>query len=163
MKPTETLNISSEANISKCGNYRYWLNRIWDTNKPIGAFICINPSTATSSMCDLTMCNCNNLAVQWGWGGFYIVNLFAYMATDQTDMKSQSKPMGDLNDTAIKYVSNKVADIVLAWGNDYKQRAKDVMSLLDGRQLHCIKQNKGGGYLHPSRIKTKDYLHAKKI
>ena len=163
MKPTESLTITAEANISKCGKYRYWLNRTWDNKKPIGVFICMNPSTATSAMCDLTMCNCNNLAMQWGWGGFYIVNLYAYRATDPNDLKKQNNPIGKLNDHAITDICANASMIVLAWGNGNKKRANDVLSLLGSKKLHCIYKNKGGGFLHPSRIKTKDYPHAKKI
>lgn len=163
MKPTEFLIIEAEANLSDCGNYRYWLSRIWDKQKPIGVFICMNPSTATSSMCDLTMCNCNNLAIQWGWGGFYIVNLFAYRATDPNELKKCINPIGKLNDTAIKDICSTVSSVVLAWGNGNKNRATDVLSLLGDRQIYCIDKNKGGGYLHPSRIKVKDYPHAIKI
>ena len=163
MKPTEALNIIAEANISDCGKYRYWLRRSWDSNKREGVFICMNPSIATSVMCDLTMCNCNNLAIQWGWGGFYIVNLYAYRATDPKVLKRQDKPIGDLNNATIKYVCAKASMIVLAWGNGNKKRAEEVLLLLTDRKLYCIDINKGGGYRHPSRIKTKDYQCAKKI
>ena len=83
----------------------------WDESKNIGAFICINPSKATSLMSDNTLSNCNNLAVQWSWGGFYIVNLFAYMATDQNDMKKQKEKVGKLNDKTIKYIIKAPANI----------------------------------------------------
>lgn len=157
MDSTEVVNIKSSANISKCGKYRYWLSRIWDANKPVGMFICINPSKATSIMCDVTMCNCSNLAVQWGWGGFYIVNLFAFMATEQLKMQSQPDPVGQLNNDAITYCSDKVSCIVLAWGNGYSQRSSEVMGLLGKKPLFCIDNNAGGGYLHPGRIKTEIY------
>ena len=109
---TESHTILSQANLSDCGQYRYWLSRIWDNTMPVGAFICINPSKATSILCDLTLCNCNNLAVQWGWGGFYIVNLFAFRATNPNELKNQSDPVGPLNDNVITEICNKSAVIV---------------------------------------------------
>jgi len=157
MEATERRTIRAEANFSSCGRYRYWLSRVWDDSKNIGAFICINPSKATSLMSDPTLSNCNNLAVQWGWGGFYIVNLFAYIAPIQKDLKSQNDPVGPLNNQAITYVASIASHLILAWGNDYKTRATTVLGLFEDRQLHCIKKNKGGGYLHPNRIKTEDY------
>ncbi|MDH3353410.1 MAG: DUF1643 domain-containing protein [Nanoarchaeota archaeon] len=163
MNPTEILTITSEANLSECGNYRYWLSRIWDKTKPIGAFVCLNPSKATSVMCDTTLCNCNNLAAQWGWGGFYIVNLFAYMATDPNDMNSQENPIGELNNQAIKHICDQVSMTVLAWGNGYNSRSQEVINLLEGKKLYCIAKNKGGGFLHPSRIKPENYPKAKAI
>jgi len=165
MEATERNIIKAEANISECGSYRYWLSRVWDESKQIGAFICINPSKATSIMSDLTLSNCNNLAVQWGWGGFYIVNLFAYRVTDPKELKSQPEQIsvGPLNDQVISHVADLVDQIILAWGNDYKKRSTDVLKLLYGRPLHCIDKNKGGGYLHPSRIKTENYLHPEPV
>ena len=157
MKATEEIKITAEANVSPCGQYRYWLSRSWDNEKPIGCFICINPSKATALYSDQTMGNCNNLAAKWGWGGFYIVNLFAYMATDQSDMKKQKNKEGDRNNDAIEYITRKSDCIVLAWGNDYKTRAKEILKLLSGNKLYCINKNKGGGFLHPNRIKYEDY------
>jgi hypothetical protein len=157
MKANHKISIKAEANISNCGNYRYWLSRIWDSNEKIGCFICINPSKATAIYSDQTMGNCNNLAASWGWGGFYIVNLFAYMATDQKDMKKQKNKIGEENDKAINYITKKSDVIVLAYGNGYKARVKEVLKLLSDQDLHCIKMNKGGGFLHPNRIKYENY------
>lgn len=158
MDATESNLIKAEACLSECGRYRYWLSRIWNERKDIGAFVCINPSKATSLMSDTTLSNCNNLAVQWGWGGFYIVNLFAYMATNQTDMNSQADPTGPNNNQAILDISGIANHVVLAWGNDYKSRSAEVLSLLSGKKLYCINKNSGGGYLHPSRIKPENYV-----
>ncbi|TKB45689.1 DUF1643 domain-containing protein [Thalassotalea mangrovi] len=157
MNATESISIKAEANISDCGKYRYWLSRIWDESKPIGCFICINPSKATAIYSDQTMGNCNNLAAAWGWGGFYIVNLFAFMATDQSDLKKQRDKVGPLNNKAIKYICEKSDVLVLAWGNEYKSRAREVLSLLVDKNLFCIQRNKGGGFLHPNRIKYENF------
>jgi len=54
-----------EASVEITNNYRYWLKRIWNPNKEIGVFIALNPSKATELKCDQTMCNINNLALQW--------------------------------------------------------------------------------------------------
>lgn len=158
MDATESNTIKAEACLSECGHYRYWLSRVWNEDKDTGAFVCLNPSKATSLMSDITLSNCTNLAVQWGWGGFYIVNLFACMATDPNEMKSQGDPESSKNDHAISYISSVANHVVLAWGNGYKSRTKEVLSLLGDKPLYCIKKNKGGGYLHPSRIKPEDYL-----
>ena len=157
MEATERNSIQAEANFSDCGRYRYWLSRIWDENRDKGTFICINPSKATSLMSDNTLGNCNNLAVQWGWGGFYIVNLFAYMATKQSEMQSQHDREGPLNDQAIMYVASITDHIILAWGSGYKKRANQVLKLLKGKTLYCIKKNSNGGFRHPLIIKPEEY------
>lgn len=151
------IQIESADRISNCGKYRYSLSRIWDKNKPVGMFVCMNPSIATAIVSDNTMCNCNNLAVKWGWGGFYIVNLFAYRATDPKEMKNVSDPVGKYNDKIIKETAEKADAIVLAWGNGNLERAADVKKILKGRKLYCLAKNKGGGYKHPGRIKVEEY------
>ena len=157
MKATESNLIKSEACISECSKYRYWINHVWDSDKNIGAFVCLNPSKATSLKLDNTLSNCNNLSLQWGWGGFYIVNLFAYRSTDKGALRSVEDPIGSKNDVAIKFVANLVDDIVMAWGNGYKKRGVEVLRLLKNKRLYCLEKNKSGGYRHPGRIKLDDY------
>ena len=89
--------------------------------------------------------------------------LSKYVSNNLNDLKKQNNPIGKLNDHAITDICANASMIVLAWGNGNKKRANDVLSLLGSKKLHCIDKNKGGGFLHPSRIKTKDYPHAKKI
>ena len=98
MAPRETFTVRSSANVSDCGNYRYSLSRTWDRSKPVGLFVLLNPSKATALVSDQTMGNCNNLAVHWGWGGFHIVNLYAFRATDPLELEHQRDPVGPDND-----------------------------------------------------------------
>lgn len=72
----KTATIRSEAVMSECGCFRYSLKRIWCEDKPVAAFLCDNPSKADHIRSDQTMSNCNNLAVQWWWGGFWLLNLY---------------------------------------------------------------------------------------
>lgn len=66
MDAIDSHTIKAEACLSECGHYRYWLSRVWEESKEIGALVCINPSKATLLMYDLTLSNFTNLAVQWG-------------------------------------------------------------------------------------------------
>lgn len=163
MKSTESNIIRADACISECGKYRYWINRIWDEDKKIGVFVCLNPSRATSLKSDITLSNCNNLAIQWGWGGFYIVNLFAYRATDQSEIKPEEYFVGPKNNEAIKYITEVADQVVIAWGSSHKKRANEVLESLKGKQLYCLEQNKSEGYRHPGRIKVEDYLEPRLI
>ena len=104
------------------------------------------------------MSNCNNLAVSWGWGGFYIVNLCAFMATIPADARPYMNQPDPANDAAIQNVARQVSVIVLAWGNGNEVRARQVLALLGGHTLHCIDHNIGGAPLHPVRVhKYHDY------
>lgn len=156
LQATEELTIKAAASKSSCGNYRYWLSRIWDADTPIGMFVCMNPSKATAHYSDQTMGNCQNLAVHWGWGGFYIVNLYAYMVTDPKQLKGH-KGVDAINDQAILDVAAEVHHIVLAWGNGNIARGRQVKKMLAKYPLNCIEKNLGGGYLHPSRVTYLDH------
>jgi len=157
MAPLETYTVKSSADLSACGDYRYVLSRIWEPSNPIGAFVLLNPSRATALISDQTVGNCNNLAVLWGWGGFHIVNLYAYRATRPADLARQGDPVGPRNNREILKVAEKSACVVVAWGNGHRRRAAEVLRLLEGCKLYCIGKNAGGGYLHPARITAAAY------
>lgn len=54
--------MESDALISQCGQYRYWLTRIWDeTIRPL-PIIMLNPSTADASIDDPTIRRCISFA-----------------------------------------------------------------------------------------------------
>ena len=62
--------------------YRYVLWRIWDDRKPTLTFICLNPSTANELRNDPTVNKIMGFAGRWGYGGIYLVNLFATVSSD---------------------------------------------------------------------------------
>lgn len=71
--------------------------------------------------CDKTVCNITNLALQWEWGGFYLLNLFAFMSTDKNQMLTAQNPIGEKNNEVIENICQKSNSIVLSWGEE-KQR-----------------------------------------
>jgi hypothetical protein len=152
-----------EASAEIVDNYRYWLKRVWDSSKEIGVFVALNPSKATELKCDQTMCNMNNLALQWGWGGFYILNLFAYMSTDKSKLQDTSNPVGVLNDQHIRKICSNHTTIIVSWGEEKtlltKNRALEVKSILRdlNKDIFCLSENKTSGYKHPCIINVEDY------
>ena len=79
--------INKTANFSSCHKYRYSLYRIWDKKKKFVLFIGLNPSTADEGMDDPTIRRCSGYAQNWGYGGFMMVNLFAYRTTFPSNLK----------------------------------------------------------------------------
>ena len=73
--------IYKNATFSSCRAYRYSLSRIWDKKKKLVLLIGLNPSTADEKVDDPTIRRCVNYAKNWGYGGFLMVNLFAYRTT----------------------------------------------------------------------------------
>lgn len=105
-----------DAIFSDCRKYRYTLRRIWDESKPYAMFICLNPSTADETKNDPTVRRCINYSRDWGYGGFVMMNLFAFRATDPKIMKACPKPIGPDNTYWIEKMAEKAGIIVAAWG-----------------------------------------------
>jgi hypothetical protein len=112
-------------------------------------FIGLNPSTADESTDDPTLTRCINFAKSWGYGGVCMANLFAFRATDPSDMKAAEDPAGARNNHWLKRLAADSDLIIAAWGNDgsYLQRSKQVREILPG--MHCLKLNKSGEPAHP--------------
>ena len=76
------------AVFSPCRTYRYALSRVWAADKPYALFIGLNPSTADETLDDPTIRRCIDFAKRWGYGGLVMANLFAYRATEPSEMKA---------------------------------------------------------------------------
>jgi len=137
------------AVISKDQKYRYRLWRIWDEAKPLIVFVGLNPSTADAEVDDPTIRKCINYAAQWGYGGLYMLNLFAYRATDPKDLLAAIDPIGPQNNRHITNVIKVTDKTILAWGNlgKHKQRAAAVMQFFNSP--YCLKVNQSGSPSHP--------------
>ena len=141
--------IYKNATFSSCRKYRYSLSRIWDKKKKYVLFIGLNPSTADEEVDDPTIRRCINYAKNWGYGGFMMVNLFAYRTTLASNLKKVKYPVGIENDQYIVTLSKKADITVAAWGNNgnFYSRDKQVLSLVSN--LMCLKINKSGQSAHP--------------
>jgi len=141
--------IYKNATFSSCRTYRYSLSRIWDKKKKYVLFIGLNPSTANEEADDPTILRCVNYAKDWGYGGFMMVNLFAYRSTLPVNLKKVKYPVGSENDKYIVTLSKKADITVAAWGNNGNlySRDKQVLSLVP--KLRCLKVNKSGQPAHP--------------
>ena len=145
--------INKTANFSSCRKYRYSLSRIWDKQKKFVLFIGLNPSTADEEMDDPTIRRCSGYAQNWGYGGFMMVNLFAYRTTFPSNLKKVKCPIGNENDKYIVKLSKKADITVAAWGDNGNlyNRDKQVLSLVPN--LLCLKINKSGQPAHPLYLK----------
>ncbi|WP_459872090.1 DUF1643 domain-containing protein [Endothiovibrio diazotrophicus] len=119
------------ADFSDCGCYRYRLWRTWDAAPP-AVFVMLNPSTADALTDDPTIRRCRRYALEWGYGGLVVVNLFAWMATDPTEMLSAADPVGPCNDDHIISSVKDSGVVLCAWGNhgSHMDRAAKVHALI---------------------------------
>ena len=145
--------IYKNATFSNCRTYRYTLSRIWNKKKKYVLFIGLNPSTADEEVDDPTIRRCVNYAKNWGYGGFLMVNVFAYRTTLPSNLKKVKYPVGEDNDKYIVKLSKKADITVAAWGNNGNlySRDKQVLNLVPS--LMCLKINKSGQPAHPLYLK----------
>ena len=144
--------IHSEATFSDCMNYRYQLLRVWDESLPKIMWLMLNPSTADETKNDPTLQRCENRSRDYGFGGFYVCNIFAYRATDPRDMKAQGNPIGFDNLTYILSTAAQSQKIVCGWGSHgtHKQQGFRVMaSVRQCHDLYALRLTAKGEPSHP--------------
>ncbi len=150
-------NNNSGAVFSDCGEYRYQLFRIWDDTKPLVMFIGLNPSTANKNKNDNTVTKLIKVASNNGFGGFYIVNLFAVISPKPEILITHKNPLGD-NDEWLLKTSSLCDKVVFCWGNfkEATDRALKVKSMYS--DPYCFVQNKNGSPKHPLYCKDETKL-----
>lgn len=154
--------IERAALISPCGLYRYTLTRTWDGTLPVLVFIMLNPSTANGAIDDATIRVCVGRAMRMGYGGILVVNLFAYRATQPSDMFAAAKAGTDIvgpdNDEHIAEAAELAVKtqgkIILAYGADgaFQARDKAVLKILRDEPVYCLGTTLLGEPRHPLRI-----------
>jgi hypothetical protein len=142
------------AQLSPCRTWRYVLWRIWDPSLPIVTFVGLNPSTADETVDDHTIRRCIGFAKTWGYGGIYMINLFAFRATKPADLKKAADPIGPDNDRILRAYHETSDRTVACWGNDgvFMGRDRVVIALLG--DVYCLGTTKGGHPRHPARLRT---------
>ena len=148
--------IARECDFSPCRKYRYTLSVAWDHKKPIQPFIGLNPSTADETKDDPTVRKCIKWSLQWGAGGFLMLNLFAWRDTDPRGMLRAADPIGEKNTAhhLVEYVSRQAfRPPVAAWGRYGWHRGQAGLVhdafLAAGIPLCCMRVNKDGSPEHP--------------
>lgn len=158
---TETPEQSSpfETQFSPDRLHRYTLHR---NIRQIGGgminFLCLNPSTADEKQDDPTVRRCINWASLWGFDDLIVTNIFAYRATDPTEMKRAIDPVGPANDHWIDYTANLARVVVCGWGNhgSHRGRSVEVLKMLRkyDEKIHCLRLTGAMEPNHPLYLPT---------
>lgn len=149
------------AIISKCGRYRYLLERDLPNPAGVSTFIMLNPSTADAEKDDPTIRRCKAFVKSWGHGRLSVVNLFAFRATKPADMKAAADPVGPDNDKEIfataKYSQRTRGNVVCAWGTHGKHmdRDREILAFLlrHGIEPLCLGTTADGSPRHPLYVR----------
>jgi len=150
----KTLFENMGATFSDCRTWRYVLWRTWNETRGIVAFIGLNPSTADEIADDPTIRRCCDFAKRWGFGGIYMLNLFAFRSPDPKMMKSAEDPVGPDNDRALVVWAFKAEKVVFCWGNHgtYRGRGKKIMAKIGPAE--CFGFTKLGEPKHPLYLRA---------
>ena len=144
----------SGAEFSEDRKYRYALWRIWDKSKPLVMFIGLNPSTANETEPDPTIRRVMSFARKWGFGGFYMMNLFGIVSADPSVLVTgKGDPVGD-NDHWLEEISKKCDNVVFCWGafEQARYRSRKVIAMFPNAL--CLKKTKEGHPWHPLYVKA---------
>lgn len=150
---------SRGALLSADGTYRYNLWRRWGPGLFLG-YVMLNPSTADAEVDDQTIRRCCFFAKREGYDGIYVVNLYAYRATDQDDLwRLGGGGVGPDNDQHITaaILNDRIGGFVAAWGalpDLGRARQWRIREMFEdgGRDLTCLGRTKKGWPRHPSRL-----------
>ena len=141
--------VRGQAGFSRCGRYRYWLRRSWDSSLPQCAFVGLNPSTANATTDDPTLRRCIDFAKQWGCGSLLMVNLFSLRATDPRELFGADDPIGPRTNLWLRRAKRESQLIIAAWGNGGALQGRgDTVATLLG-DVRCLGVTATGMPRHP--------------
>lgn len=135
---------------SNCGNYRWSLKKVWDKDKPVIVFVCLNPPSANPIKDNPTTRRCISFAKKWGFGTLIMMNLYALCTPNQTMLYEHCNDGLPQNDEELSALFGE--KVVLAWGHQPKaiERADYVVKeLLRNCQLYHLGLTKHGFPRHP--------------
>lgn len=122
------------ARFSRCGGYRWWLERRWQPEAPRLLFVGLNPSRADGERDDPTLRRLIGFARDWGFGALEVVNLFSAITSRPVVLHRHADPVGPGTDGWIRRraTAPQVAAIWLGWGEGggWRHRDRAVLRLL---------------------------------
>jgi hypothetical protein len=122
-------------------------------------WVMLNPSTADGASDDATIRRCIGFAMNHGYGGIVVSNLFAVRETDPSKIRLHLDPVGGLNNGWLASIPED-AFVVAAWGSSvpaaYKQtlkrRVEEVRKIIKARPVYCLGRCSDGSPRHPVRL-----------
>lgn len=146
-------------------SYRYSLKKVWHVGMKKATLIMLNPSIANHLIIDNSIMRAMNYFITQDklpkFGELEVVNLFAYINTDSSTLRTSSKYIGSKNDHYIKLAIENTDLIVVSWGsdNEYKGRKKEVLEIIGNRSVYYFKDATDRTIpVHISRLSNNFYL-----
>lgn len=148
------------AILSPCLSYRYRLERELGMFGPVGAFLMVNPSTADAELDDHTIRKVRGFASRLGWSRVIVGNVFAYRATDVSELALVPDPIGPENSQHLSRMLMEADRVICAWGALQKlperlrgqwRSVAQVAKELE-KPLECLGTVKDGHPKHPLMV-----------
>jgi hypothetical protein len=160
--PMTEKNLMAGAEFSECGKYRYKLWRVWDKSLPLAMCIGLNPSTANASKNDNTINILIRVLGKLGYGGFYMMNLFAWISSKPEDLLTCDDPLNG-NDWHLAETARKCKDVIFCWGafKEAAERIRFVESVFTDAK--CFGFNQNGTPWHPRALSYKGLLNSPQL
>jgi len=113
--------LKGRSSFSRCGNYRWRLERKINQSDTELVFIGLNPSIASSKVDDNTIVRLHHLSDYWGYGKLIVVNLFAQVSSKASTLKDFDNPIGNRNNFYLLrelsfWSKNLKIDLCVGWG-----------------------------------------------
>lgn len=148
------------ATFSADRRYRWTLHRIWQPRAPLVCYVLLNPSTADETKNDPTVSRCQARALNAGFGGLLVVNIFAWRSTDPAELYQVADPVGkNTNDFFIYSAALRADLVVCGWGKHgaLRDRGEKVLELIRsaGKVPHALRINSDGSPEHPLYLSYK--------
>ena len=141
--------VENSAIISECGFYRYELRRIWQPKTGLVCWVMLNPSIADANIDDPTIRRCMGYTARWGYGGIIVVNLFALRATNPSNLRESTDPIGPDNYHYVFKASWEAKITIAAWGIRGKYLKQNEKVLAQLTNAHYLALTKDGSPGHP--------------
>lgn len=122
----------------------------------------LNPSTADQIRPDATITHLTLMLKKLGYGGFYMVNLFAWISSKPTDLLTCADPLGD-NDTILDKTYAICNEVIFCWGafKEAKDRIREVAPRYPNAK--CLGFNQDGTPFHPLAMMYKGLTKSPKL
>lgn len=152
---THHFDMRRRAEISKCGRYRYLLERMWGPpllHAKILTVCMLNPSTADAEKDDATIRWLIGWAKKHDYDALRVVNLAAFRATSPAVMLAAADPHGRENISYLIAMCDG-KQVLCAWGANGPRlpRYREMLRAMNGAHLRCLATNKDGSPGHPLR------------
>lgn len=140
--------------------HRYYLSRLWDDKVSKIMFIGLNPSTADELEDDQTVRRLVSFSKSWGFGGFYLTNLYSFIATEPRDMieyyegktKVMENRLHKKNMESVLRYGRVCSMTVFCWGasnEGSRQEDHAAKFIRTFKDAYCFGRTQGGHPKHP--------------